>query len=304
MPNVIDVHVHLCRTAQQEAIVFPRRGLPLDWRWANGDACGEYMTRNDVEAIVGLNYMVVPEMFEQQRVRRPDASDDDIYELLRQRVRDFNSWTLERQAEDSRIRTFLCCDIGTWGETELLMEELERGVALGARGVKMHPGLGRYFPADERMMPLYARLEELGLPILSDTGALRGGPGDDIYGMPDHFIPVFERFPRLQFIMAHMPGAYWDQRIRIADRFPQVIFDTAGGFNDGHFTCRDDRRACALEDAARLIRRLGVERVLFGSDAPGADQQPQILQLLRSGLTDRELDLVLVDNARPVLGLS
>ena len=152
------------------------------------------------------------------------------------------------------------------------MEELERGVALGARGVKMHPGLGRYFPADERMMPLYARLEELGLPILSDTGALRGGPGDDVYGMPDHFIPVFERFPRLQFIMAHMPGAYWDQRIDIAKRFPQVLFDTAGGFDDGHFTCRDGRRACALEDADRLIRTLGVERVLFGSDAPGADQ--------------------------------
>ncbi|MYJ01260.1 MAG: amidohydrolase family protein, partial [Chloroflexi bacterium] len=54
----------------------------------------------------------------------------------------------------------------------------------------------------------------------------------------------------------------------------------------------------------RLIRRLGVERVLFGSDAPGADQQPQVLQLLRSGLSDRELDQVLVENARPVLGLS
>ncbi len=304
MPTLIDVHVHLCRTAEQEAVVFPRRGLPLEWRWANGDACGEYMTRNDVEAIVGLNYMVVPEMLEQQRRRRPDASEAELMALLHDRVRSFNSWTLDRQQADSRIRTFLCCDIGTWIEPDLLMAELERGVGLGARGVKMHPGLGRYFPTDERMLPLYARLEELGLPILSDTGALRGGPGDDIYGMPDHFIPVFERFPRLRFIMAHMPGAYWDQRIEIARRFPQVLFDTAGGFNDGHFSCRDGRRACAIEDAARLIRTLGVERVMFGSDAPGADQRPQVLQLLRSGLTDHELDLILAANARPVLGLS
>ena len=304
MPTLIDVHVHLCRTAEQEAVVFPRRGLPLEWRWANGDACGEYMTRNDVEAIVGLNYMVVPEMLEQQRRRRPDASEAELMALLHDRVQSFNSWTLDRQQADSRIRTFLCCDIGTWIEPDLLMAELERGVGLGARGVKMHPGLGRYFPTDERMLPLYARLEELGLPILSDTGALRGGPGDDIYGMPDHFIPVFERFPRLRFIMAHMPGAYWDQRIEIARRFPQVLFDTAGGFNDGHFSCRDGRRACAIEDAARFIRTLGVERVMFGSDAPGADQRPQVLQLLRSGLTDHELDLILAANARPVLGLS
>lgn len=304
MPTLIDVHVHLCRTAEQEAVVFPRRGLPLEWRWANGDACGEYMTRNDVEAIVGLNYMVVPEMLEQQRRRRPDASEAELMALLHDRVQSFNSWTLDRQQADSRIRTFLCCDIGTWIEPDLLMAELERGVGLGARGVKMHPGLGRYFPSDERMLPLYARLEELGLPILSDTGALRGGPGDDIYGMPDHFIPVFERFPRLRFIMAHMPGAYWDQRIEIARRFPQVLFDTAGGFNDGHFSCRDGRRACAIEDAARFIRTLGVERVMFGSDAPGADQRPQVLQLLRSSLTDHELDLILAANARPVLGLS
>ena len=304
MPTVIDVHVHLCRTAEQEALVFPRPGLPLEWRWANGNACGEYMTRNDIEAIVGLNYMVVPEMLEQQRARRPDAPDAELLAMLHERVRSFNTWTLMRQADDPRIRTFLCCDIGTWVTSDALMEELERGVAMGARGVKMHPGLGRYFPADERMMPLYARLEELGLPILSDTGALRGGPGADVYGMPDHFIPVFERFPRLPFIMAHAPGAYWDQRIDIAQRFPQVLFDTAGGFNDGHFSCRDGRRACAQEDAARFIRTLGVERVLFGSDAPGADQQPQVLQLLRSGLSDYELDLVLASNARPVLGLS
>ena len=304
MPTVIDVHVHLCRTAEQEALVFPRPGLPLEWRWANGNACGEYMTRNDIEAIVGLNYMVVPEMLEQQRARRPDAPDAELLAMLHKRVRSFNTWTLKRQAEDPRIRTFLCCDIGTWVTSDALMEELERGVAMGARGVKMHPGLGRYFPADERMMPLYARLEELKLPILSDTGALRDGPGADVYGMPDHFIPVFERFPRLPFIMAHAPGAYWDQRIDIARRFPQVLFDTAGGFNDGHFSCRDGRRACAQEDAARFTRTLGVERVLFGSDAPGADQQPQVLQLLRSGLSDYELDLVLASNARPVLGLS
>ena len=304
-PTVIDVHVHFCRTAEQEAIVFPRPGLPLSWRWANGDAYRDYIERANVEAFVGLNYMVVPQMFEQQRARRPDPSDDDIWQMLTKRVRDFNTWTLERGAEDPRIRPFLCCDIGTWRTTDAMMQELERGVASGARGVKMHPGLGRYFPADERMFPLYARLEEVNLPILSDTGSLRGGPGDDVYGMPDHFIPVFERFPRLQFIMAHMPSAYWDQRLAIARRFPQVLFDTAGGFDESSYSARDGRRAVALEDAARIIRTIGVERVLFGSDAPGADQRPQVLQLLRSGLSSQELDQVLAANARlPPLGLS
>ena len=97
------------------------------------------MTRNDVEAIVGLNYMVVPEMFEQQRARRPEASAEDLLAMLHERVRSFNTWTLERQAEDSRIRTFLCCDIGTWVETDLLMEEFERGSLLARAGSRCTP---------------------------------------------------------------------------------------------------------------------------------------------------------------------
>ena len=303
LPPVIDVHVHLTRTVRQEKVVFPRTDYPDEWRWANEERVSEYLTAESVDAIVAVNYMVVPDMFEQRRARDPEAAEHEIWDELRGRVRDFNTWILDVHRADPRVIPFVCCDIGTWRDTDTLMEELERCIGLGAMGVKMHPGLGRYFPGDTRMFPLYARLEEAGLPILSDTGSLRRGPGDDVYGMPDHFLPVFERFGRLSLIMAHMPSAYWDQRLRIARDHPQVLFDTAGGFDEERYGARDGRRACTLSDAARIIREIGVERVLFGSDAPSGDQRPQIHQLLRSGLGDGEVEAVLGGNARGLLNL-
>lgn len=303
LPPIIDVHVHMTRTLRQEIVVFPRPDYPNEWRWANDSSVGDHLSRESIEAIVAVNYMAVPEMFEQRRARDPETPELKIWDDLRARVRNFNSWILDLHQREPRVIPFICCDIGAWRDTDALMEELERCITLGAKGVKMHPGLGRYFPADPRMLPLYARLEEAELPILSDTGSLRGGPGADVFGMPEHFLPVFERFGRLSFIMAHMPSAYWDQRLQIARTHPQVLFDTAGGFAEDHFRARDGRRACALADAARIIRAIGPERVLFGSDAPSADQRPQIHQLLRSGLSSSELEMVLSANVRTLLSL-
>lgn len=303
LPPIIDVHVHLTRSVAHERVVFPRPDYPDDWRWANEERVADHLDNEPIEALVAVNYMVLPNMYDQRRRRSPETPDAEIWDDLRNRARDFNTWILDLHRRDPRVIPFVCCDIGTWRDTDTLMEEIERCIALGAMGVKMHPGLGRYFPADQRMFPLYARLEEAELPILSDTGSLRGGPGDDVYGMPDHFRPVFERFPRLRFIMAHMPSAYWDQRLRIARDHPQVLFDTAGGFSEAQFRARDGYRACALEDAARIIRQIGPERVLFGSDAPGHDQRPQIHQLLRTPLTETELEQILAANTRTLLTL-
>ena len=69
LPPVIDVHVHLTRTVRQEKVVFPRTDYPDEWRWANEERVSEYLTAESVEAIVAVNYMVVPDMFEQRRAR-------------------------------------------------------------------------------------------------------------------------------------------------------------------------------------------------------------------------------------------
>ena len=60
-------------------------------------------------------------------------------------------------------------------------------------------------------------------------------------------------------------------------------------------------RSLAEEDAVRIFRKIGVERIMFGSDFPGIAPQPQLEQILRLPLTDEEKRMILAENARRIL---
>lgn len=51
------------------------------------------------------------------------------------------------------------------------LERLESAAAAGAVLLKWLPSIQHFDPADERLVPFYLKLKELGLPLLSHTGA-------------------------------------------------------------------------------------------------------------------------------------
>lgn len=51
------------------------------------------------------------------------------------------------------------------------LERLEKAAAAGAVLLKWLPSIQHFDPADERLIPFYLKLKELGLPLLSHTGA-------------------------------------------------------------------------------------------------------------------------------------
>ena len=63
---------------------------------------------------------------------------------------------------------------------------------------------------------------------------------------------------------------------------------------------RDGPRAAALEDATRLIRSVGADRFMFGSDGPRFLLQPQLEQIIGLDLTDDERQMILAGNARSI----
>ena len=108
---------------------------------------------------------------------------------------------------------------------------------------------------------------------------------------------------RLRFIMAHAASAFWDERVIVAQRFPDVYFDLAGGFQSPSQHARDAHRACPVEDAVRLLRALGTHRVCWASDAPGDEAGPQLRNFMRIPLTDEERERILAKNAREFVGI-
>ncbi|HEX3651109.1 MAG TPA: amidohydrolase family protein [Pseudonocardiaceae bacterium] len=297
---IFDFHVHLCRTAADEARVYHRPGWEQDWYWANEARISSYLDLWGVEHIVVLNIMDTRRMRAQrvaaaERAGRTPPSQDELAEGMRDRVHRFNAWLCDLAARDNRVIPFAMGDPVLFGDS--VVDEIKAAVAAGARGVKVHPGICGHFPSDPRAMAVYEYCEAEGLPVLTDTsGAVRDG---EVYGAPASWHEVLPRFPRLRLVLAHLPGERWDEMLELSAKFDNCWFDMSGGFVDENHP-RSGHRDLPFDEAARVIRKIGVERVLFGSDAPahGREIPDAAAQLLALPLTEDEQDAVLFGNAR------
>ena len=311
-PEIIDIHLHLLRDVNQERLVFPKPGWPDEWYWCNPDAIVPYMDARGVSHVVTQNIMDTTRMVEARiaRARASGASDDEIAKArvdladdMRRRVRDFNSWACEAHAAEPRIVPFVMIDPILFGEE--VVEELDRCIALGAKGIKVHPSICGHFPDHPQMMPVYERCQETGLGVLTDSRGRPRGDGDASYGAPVGWRPVLSAFPRLKFIMAHFCDEMWDDRLDLAREFHDNLwFDMSGGLVDAHHPAGGHSMMPA-EQAVRVFRKVGVERMLFGSDGPGGGAGQDILhaaaQVMALEFTDDEKEAILAGNAKRFL---
>ena len=99
-------------------------------------------------------------------------------------------------------------------------------------------------------------------------------------------------------MLAHLGHGFFEESFELATRYRQLSFDCS-------FVVEGSANPPALsdEDAVAIFRRLGVDRVLFGSDWPWGHPLRDADRLRRLPLTAEEKRLILRDNARRVLGL-
>lgn len=312
--EIIDAHVHLYRNREKE-----RQGLPIPGRrdrdrWGNAASIEAYMDHEGVSSVVSLNLYPTGIMRRVLLRRLPEGLSSGELEVERDRVerelanglRRQNEWLCDLSRRNPRV----IAGIGAQKllSPEELVEEVDLRLAQGAQAVKLIPGWYHEFPDDPAFWPMYARCEELGLPIAADTGTLGLGRHmahpDEVntvcYGEPIRFASVLEAFPKLTIVMCHFASAFWDQRVELARRFPNLVFDISGGFNAPGIAARDGRRALAEVDAVRVIRAVGVDRMMFGSDGSHVMLQPGLEQFLRLDFTDAERRQILSENARRI----
>jgi hypothetical protein len=166
----------------------------------------------------------------------------------------------------------------------------------GALGIKVHPVDQRFVVSDPRMVRVFELCGELDLAVLSHSGTSRGPLQ---FAEPATFDTVAARLPDLRLVVAHLGGGSWEQVRALADRHPHVAFDLSEIVAwTGAPNAPDE------EDLVRLIRDVGVERVLFGSDFPWYDPG-EMVKAVRTlpGLSDGELTAILGENAARILRL-
>jgi predicted TIM-barrel fold metal-dependent hydrolase len=234
--DVFDVHIHL--------------GLDID------GIVGDYDQVEDLMARYGISRAFVFCLDEPDRHPSFSAANDRTLAYA--------------ERSNGRLIPFLRLDLD-----ESPLEEARRCLALGARGIKLHPRAQRFTATDERLGPVFEIAAEHRVPIL-----IHGGRG--LPPIADGLRRLVDRFPETTLIIAHAGIA---DLAGLASRLggrSGVLFDTS---------------TWSPVDLLDLYRRVPPEQVVYASDYPYGQQPGSLLialkTALRVGFSDAQLRTML-----------
>ena len=170
---------------------------------------------------------------------------------------------------------------------EEIQAEIEHWDANGGIiGFKFHPACHLAPACHENYTPVFEYAQERGLPILSHnwTGGTVNGK-ETLHGLA-------EQYPRITFIIGHALSGWpaIDTNCAIAKLYPNVMLDTTGS-------------GLTFDALPEAVRRVGAERIIWGTDNPFIDPRPGLGRVLMARITDDEKRLILGGNAKRVFGL-
>lgn len=165
------------------------------------------------------------------------------------------------------------------------LDELNRWMGEGFEGLKIWMS-----PADEEcVFPLVERMIEYAKPTL--IHAMHKSVGQfALESDPSHIANLARRYPEAKIILPHVGGNFYYTCELIAG-LPNVYTDPSGSY-------------CETGMVEHTVATLGVDRMMFGSDAPGADFANNLAKILAAELSPEDQRKILSANARQLWGWS
>ena len=177
-----------------------------------------------------------------------------------------------RWAQESAGRLYPYCRLDPAQEP---VREAERCLALGARGIKLHPRAQAFGFGNEAAESIWKVADEARVPILVHAG--RGMPRDGPARGARAALPG--RRARARARRDRRPG---DVRIALRDH-PNVVYDTS---------------TFSVFDQLELFARVPAERIVFASDVPYG----RPLGALHTALGSPHTPASMIANGRPLVG--
>jgi uncharacterized protein len=175
-----------------------------------------------------------------------------------------------------------------------LVAELQRQIALGAVGLKLHPVHGSFAPNDRMLYPAYAFCENESFPVVFHCGTSVFPGSTNRYADPALIEDVARDFPDLTIVLAHGGRGWWyDAAAFITLMRPNVWIEVSGL---PPYKLPDYYRNFDFERLA--------QRMIFGTDWPGVPGPRANAQaILDLGLQHDTLERIFYKNALVVYNL-
>lgn len=160
---------------------------------------------------------------------------------------------------------------------------LEKSIADGFRGLKLHPFGYRIPPDHECTLKLLRKAAQLNVPTLFHCG-------DEEYTLPLQLERAALAVPEANIIFGHM-GGYFHVRdaIEVAKRCPNVYLETSA-----------TPHVNLIREA---IEVLGAERVIYASDGPGCDPSIERKKVEMIGMSEADRQRIFSANILRLMGV-
>ncbi len=298
---VIDFHTHVQPDAaqgiafqQQFGFEQPPRNGALEELFPLMDAAG-------VRRVLMVPWMPAQDVADARLAAAPASASASATgrEAIRRQVAcewfDLNRWAVETaQKHPDRLSCLVGLDPILMTADEVVAE-VEDKLARGACGLKIAPLFLRAGPDDPRVAIVFEQAARHGVFVLSQAGAHGYGDQPD-WGNPERFEAVLRSWPTVDVQLAHLGLGGEAEVARLTARYPNLYADTSARLHDF-----GQAGAWSLAVAADWFRRIGIDRVLFGTNYPMHDPA-QFLAVIRAmPLGDAEREQVLWRNAAGIL---
>jgi len=161
----------------------------------------------------------------------------------------------------------------------------------GAKGLKLYPSYQFFYPNEARLYPIYAKAQELDIPIILHVGSSAFKGTRMKYCDPIHLDDVAVDFPNLKIIMAHSGRGFWYDKCFFLSRFHKNLYMDITGLPPKKL----------LSYFPELDRN--GEKVIFGSDWPAvpAAIRENAEQIESLPLSSSTIEGILYRNAERIL---
>lgn len=169
------------------------------------------------------------------------------------------------------------------------LEELDRICGLGLKGIKLHPDYQQFYGDDPKLWPIYEKIAKLGLILVFHTG-VDIGLYPPVHMTPRRLKRALKPLEGTAVVAAHFGGyLMWEEALDCLAGM-DVYFDTA--YAAGKIPPGIVRR---------IIREIGPDRILFGSDLPWSDPREEVSLLNTLDLSEEEMEKILYKNAEKLM---
>jgi predicted TIM-barrel fold metal-dependent hydrolase len=169
---------------------------------------------------------------------------------------------------------------------------LEKAIGRGFRGLKLYPTYLHFYPNEPFLYPIYAKAQELEIPVLFHTGSSIFPNSRIKFGNPLYFDDLMVDFPNLNVVMAHSGRGFWYEEAFFLSKLHRNLYMEISGL--------------PVKKLLQLFPEMerNADKIVFGSDwyaSPGAGQMLKDFRELP--ISEEVKDKILGMNAARLLKL-